>query len=137
MERVLKIYIYKEGEKPIFHEPKMRGKYASEGWFMKLMEGNKQFVVRDPNKAKLFYLPFGSKMLRIFLDEKKLANQLDLEKYLKNYINMVAVKYQFWNRTGGADHFLVSCHDWVCMFSMPKYISNYFQMFCMSIMLNL
>jgi hypothetical protein len=40
MERKLKVYIYREGEKPIFHQPKMRGLYASEGWFMKLMEGN-------------------------------------------------------------------------------------------------
>ncbi|KAH9762491.1 glycosyltransferase family exostosin protein [Citrus sinensis] len=44
MESLLKVYIYKEGEKPIFHQPIMRGIYASEGWFMKLMEGNRKFV---------------------------------------------------------------------------------------------
>jgi hypothetical protein len=22
-------------------------------------------------------------------------------------------RYRFWNRTGGVDHFLVACHDWV------------------------
>ncbi|KAJ0511806.1 putative exostosin [Helianthus annuus] len=36
MEKTLKVYIYKEGEKPIFHPPEaiMKGMYASEGWFM-------------------------------------------------------------------------------------------------------
>lgn len=60
MEHMLRVYIYKEGDKPVFHQPHLRGIYASEGWFMKLMEGNRQFVVRDPRKAHLFYLPFSS-----------------------------------------------------------------------------
>ncbi|KAJ1437986.1 Exostosin-like [Sesbania bispinosa] len=76
MEHTLKVYIYKDGDKPIFHQPILKGLYASEGWFMKLMEENKHFVVKDPAKAHLFYMPFSSR------------------------------------RTGGADHFLVACHDW-------------------------
>ncbi|KAA8523152.1 hypothetical protein F0562_009575 [Nyssa sinensis] len=112
MERMLKIYIYREGEKPIFHQPYLRGIYASEGWFMKLIEGNKQFVVRDPRKAQLFYLPFSLRMLRNSLHEQKLDSQKDLEKYLKDYVDIIAKKYRFWNRTRGADHFVVACHDW-------------------------
>ncbi|KAI9192223.1 hypothetical protein LWI28_019744 [Acer negundo] len=108
MERMLKIYIYKEGEKPVFHQPYMRGIYASEGWFMKLIEGNKKFTVRDPRKAHLFYLPFSVKMLR-FAEN---FNKKDLQSHLKNYVELIAGKYRFWNRTGGADHFLVACHDW-------------------------
>lgn len=108
MERKLKVYIYREGEKPIFHQPKMRGIYASEGWFMKLMEGNKRFIVKDPKKAHLFYLPFSSQMLRTNLSDNK-----KMEQYLDKYVNIIAGKYRFWNRTGGADHFLVACHDWV------------------------
>ncbi|KAA3490091.1 putative glycosyltransferase isoform X2 [Gossypium australe] len=30
----------------------------------------------------------------------------------KDYVELIAGKYSFWNRTGGADHFLVACHDW-------------------------
>ena len=48
MENMLKVYIYQDGDRPIFHEPLLDGIYASEGWFMKLMEANKQFVTRDP-----------------------------------------------------------------------------------------
>ncbi|WJX30151.1 hypothetical protein P8452_18720 [Trifolium repens] len=107
MERKLKVYIYREGEKPIFHQPKMRGLYASEGWFMKLMEGNKRFIVKDPKKAHLFYLPFSSQILMANLSDNK-----KMEQYLERYVNLIAGRYRFWNRTGGAGHFLVACHDW-------------------------
>lgn len=123
MEHMLKVYIYKEGEKPIFHQSKMRGIYASEGWFMKLIEENRKFVVRDPRKAHLFYLPFSSQMLRIALFEQNFQSRKELEEYLKNYVDLIAHKYGFWNRTGGADHFLVGCHDWVC-FAIP-YINKF------------
>lgn len=113
MERLLKVYVYKEGEKPGFHQPYMRGIYASEGWFLKLMERNKKFVVRDPKKAHLFYLAFSSKMLRVTFSESISGGKKDLEKHLKSYVDLISRKYRFWNRTGGADHFLVACHDWV------------------------
>ncbi|KAF3677291.1 putative glycosyltransferase [Capsicum annuum] len=32
--------------------------------------------------------------------------------FLRNYVNMLAAKYPFWNCTRGSDHFLVACHDW-------------------------
>ncbi|KAF9662261.1 hypothetical protein SADUNF_Sadunf18G0034700 [Salix dunnii] len=63
MEDILKVYIYKEGERPILHQPLLKGIYASEGWFMKLLEANKKFVTKDPKKSHLFYLPFSSRNL--------------------------------------------------------------------------
>ncbi|MFS8031607.1 putative xylogalacturonan beta-1,3-xylosyltransferase [Helianthus anomalus] len=62
MEQMLKIYIYKDGEKPIFHDWILEGIYACEGWFLKLMEANKQFVTEEPTKAHLFYIPFSSRL---------------------------------------------------------------------------
>ncbi|KAL0346621.1 UNVERIFIED_CONTAM: putative glycosyltransferase [Sesamum calycinum] len=112
MERVLKVYVYKEGNKPIFHQPTLKGLYASEGWFMKLMEGNKHFVVKDPRKAHLFYMPFSTRMLEYTLYVRNSHNRTNLRQYLKDYSEKIAAKYSFWNRTGGADHFLVACHDW-------------------------
>ncbi|XP_019199778.1 PREDICTED: probable glycosyltransferase At3g07620 isoform X1 [Ipomoea nil] len=117
MEHMLKVYIYREGEKPIFHQPYLRGIYASEGWFMKLMEVNKQFVVRDPKKAHLFYLPFSSLKLRDSLRGQKRFSQKRIEYLLSDYINLIARKHRFWNRTKGADHFLVACHDWAPKFT--------------------
>ncbi|KAK7358363.1 hypothetical protein VNO77_00290 [Canavalia gladiata] len=112
MERTLKVYIYMDGNKPIFHQPILKGLYASEGWFMKLMEENKQFVVKDPAKAHLFYMPFSSRMLEQSLYVRNSHNRTNLRRYLKDYTDKISAKYCYFNRTGGADHFLVACHDW-------------------------
>ncbi|OMO82654.1 Exostosin-like protein [Corchorus capsularis] len=128
MEQMLKVYIYKEGVKPIFHQPKMRGIYASEGWFMKLIEGNKKFVVRDPRKAHLFYLPFSSYILRTALKGQEFQHVEDLQKYLGDYVELIKGKYKFWNRTGGADHFLVACHDWAP--KLTKDLRNCLRVLC-------
>lgn len=112
MEQRLKVYIYREGSKPVFHQPVLKGIYASEGWFMRLLESNKHFVTRNPKKAHLFYLPFSSRMLEETLYVPNSHSHKNLIAYLKNYLDMIVTKYPFWNRTGGADHFLVACHDW-------------------------
>ncbi|KOM28627.1 hypothetical protein LR48_Vigan561s001700 [Vigna angularis] len=112
MERTLKVYVYREGAKPIMHSPYLLGIYASEGWFMKQMEASKQFVTTDPKKAHLFYLPFSSRMLEETLYVQNSHSSRNLVQYLKNYVDMIAGKHNFWNRTGGGDHFLVACHDW-------------------------
>ncbi|MED6220709.1 hypothetical protein PIB30_047468 [Stylosanthes scabra] len=112
MERTLKVYIYKDGNKPIFHQPILKGLYASEGWFMKLMEENKQFVVKDPAKAHLFYMPFSARMLEFSLYVRNSHNRTNLRSFLKDYTDSISAKYPYFNRTGGADHFLVACHDW-------------------------
>lgn len=84
MEQKFKIYIYKEGKKPIFHQPRLTGIYAGEGWFMELLERSKRFNVEDPKKAHLYYLPFSSTTLRWTLYDKKLHNVKQLENYLKD-----------------------------------------------------
>ncbi|XP_062073950.1 probable glycosyltransferase At3g07620 isoform X2 [Humulus lupulus] len=112
MEMILKVYIYPDGTRPIFHHPHLQGIYASEGWFMKLMEGNKQFVTRDPEKAHLFYLPYSARQLEMALYVPESHNLKPLSIYLRNYVKKIAKKYPFWNRSHGSDHFLVACHDW-------------------------
>ncbi|KAL5697626.1 hypothetical protein ACHQM5_028749 [Ranunculus cassubicifolius] len=112
MDSTLKVYVYKEGEKPIFHQPIMKGLYASEGWFMKLMEGNKKFTVKDPKRAHLLYMPFSTRMLEYSLYVRNSHNRTNLAAYLRNYTHVIAAKYSSWNRTDGADHFFVACHDW-------------------------
>lgn len=112
MERILKVYVYKDGERPIFHTPILKGIYASEGWFLKLMERNKHYTVRDHRKAHLFYLPFSSRLLEFAFFKRGLRQQ-DMAARLHDYVKTISRKYPFWNRTGGADHFLAACHDWV------------------------
>ncbi|GAA0157935.1 glycosyltransferase [Lithospermum erythrorhizon] len=112
MELILKVYIYQEGEKPKFHDPVLGGIYASEGWFMKLIEDSKYFTTADPEKAHLFYLPYSAHQLRLALFEPNTANIQRISIFLRDYVNMLSKKYPFWNRTRGRDHFLVACHDW-------------------------
>ncbi|KAI3901354.1 hypothetical protein MKW92_024669 [Papaver armeniacum] len=112
MERMLKVYVYKEGTKPIFHSPRLKGIYASEGWFMRQLEGNKRFAVNDPTEAHLFYLPFSSRALQKIMHVPISHGLKNLSEYLKNYLDTIAARHPFWNRTGGADHFLAACHDW-------------------------
>lgn len=115
MEKTLQVYIYKEGEEPIFHDPVLDGIYASEGWFMKLIEENPKFVVDDPQKAHLFYLPFSSSILRFSSYVPGPHGKRHLLQYLNSYVQNISAKYTFWNRTGGSDHFFVACHDWVTL----------------------
>ncbi|CAN8252308.1 unnamed protein product [Cochlearia groenlandica] len=113
MEKMLRVYVYKEGDRPIMHSPILRGIYASEGWFMKTMETNgNRFVTKDAAKAHLFYLPFSSRMLEVTLYVQDSHSHRNLIKYLKEYIDFISARYTFWNRTSGADHFLGACHDW-------------------------
>lgn len=136
MESRLKVYTYKEGEKPVFHQPVLKGIYASEGWFMKLMERNKHFRVKDPRKANMFYIPFSSRFLEFAFYVPSSHNKRNLVQYLQGYVNLIASKYPFWNRTGGADHFVAACHDWVSfnkLFSEKKntllYLDNQLYIF--------
>ena len=90
MECTLKVYIYKDGNKPIFHQP----------------------IMKDPAKAHLFYMPFSSRMLEHALYVRNSHNRTNLRQFLKDYTDKISAKYRYFNRTGGADHFLVACHDW-------------------------
>ncbi|KAG6414567.1 hypothetical protein SASPL_121939 [Salvia splendens] len=112
MEQKLKVYVYKDGERPVFHNPRLRGIYASEGWFMKHMEASSQFVTSNPDEAHLFYLPFSSQLLVDYVYVKDSHSFDDIIAFLKNYVDTIKARHPFWNRTDGADHFLTGCHDW-------------------------
>ncbi|KAL2898520.1 hypothetical protein RDABS01_040302 [Bienertia sinuspersici] len=99
MEQMLKVYIYKEGDKRIFHRPPLEGIYASEGWFMKHMEANRHFVTKRPKEAHLFYLPFSSRQLEEALYVPNSHSHKNLVQHLREYVDMISSKYSFWNRT--------------------------------------
>ncbi|XP_010542216.1 PREDICTED: probable glycosyltransferase At5g25310 [Tarenaya hassleriana] len=112
MELILKVYIYPDGERPVFHEPHLSGIYASEGWFMKLMEANTRFATRNPEKAHLFYMPYSVKQLQQAMYIPGSHNIKPMSIFIRDYVDMITSKYPFWNRTHGSDHFIVACHDW-------------------------
>lgn len=129
MENTLKIYIYTEGEQPVFHQPALTGIYASEGRFMKQLEENKHFVTKNADQAHLFYLPFSSWMLEKALYVPDSHSSKNLVRYLSRYLQNITTTYRFWNRTDGADHFLVACHDWA-PFETSRIMANCIRALC-------
>lgn len=113
MERMFRIYIYEEGEPPLFHTGPCKDIYSMEGIFIKLMETNTRFRTRDPDRAHVYYLPFSVVMILETLFDPVTRSKSVLKRVIRGYIRLISTKYPYWNNSLGADHFMLSCHDWV------------------------
>ncbi|KAH9550572.1 hypothetical protein CY35_10G079000 [Sphagnum magellanicum] len=112
MKKVFRVFVYKDGEKPLVHMGPQTGIYASEGLFIKQMLASNTFVVQDPSKAHMFFMPYSVKNMEIDLYVPDSKIMLPITSFVKSYVDRIQSLYPFWNRTAGADHFFVSCHDW-------------------------
>ncbi|XP_024993061.1 probable glycosyltransferase At5g03795 [Cynara cardunculus var. scolymus] len=133
MEKRFKVYVYEEGEPPIFHNGPCKSIYAMEGNFIFQMETTKLFRTRDPDKAHIFFLPMSSTMMvRFILERGSRDHWRPMKRTVKDYVDLVASKYPFWNRSLGADHFIVACHDWGPELSkaVPNLFTNSIRAFC-------
>ncbi|MCL7051710.1 hypothetical protein MKW94_012524 [Papaver nudicaule] len=113
MEKRLKVWTYKEGQQPLFHDGPVNGIYSTEGQFIDEMEsGLSPFTTQNPDEAHLFFLPFSVvNIKRFILKPNPSIRWTWLQLFVEDYIKVVSDKYPFWNRSNGADHFMVSCHD--------------------------
>lgn len=111
MEKQLKVFVYEEGEPPVFHNGPCRSIYAIEGNFINAMEISK-FRTGDPEKAHVFFIPFSITSMVRFVYERESHDWSPLRQAVKDYVYMIERKYPFWNRSAGADHFMLACHDW-------------------------
>lgn len=112
MERRFKIYVYAEGEEPLVHNGPCKEIYAIEGRFIQELQGDNPFLTLDPDKAHVYFLPFSVAMMVAYLYERETGNMDPLRLFVGDYVDVLMHKYSFWNRSGGADHFMLSCHDW-------------------------
>ncbi|KAH6764759.1 glycosyltransferase [Perilla frutescens var. frutescens] len=112
MEKMFKIYVYEEGDPPLFHYGPSKDIYSTEGIFLGLIESNSHFKTRDPNRAHLYFLPFSVVMILQHLFDPIQRDKAVLERVIGDYVAIVSTKYPYWNRSLGADHFMLSCHDW-------------------------
>ncbi|KAK7264877.1 hypothetical protein RJT34_32490 [Clitoria ternatea] len=114
----LKVWVYKEGEQPLMHEGPVNNKYAIEGQFIDEIETSNvsPFKATHPHQAHLFFLPLSvARVIRYVYKPRRSTfdyQPLRLQRLMEDYIHIVANKYPFWNTSKGADHFLLSCHDW-------------------------
>ncbi|CAH9110015.1 unnamed protein product [Cuscuta epithymum] len=114
MEKELKIYVYEEGEPPVFHNGPCKSIYAMEGNFIYQMESS-PFRTRDPDKAHIYFLPLSVTAIVHFIYDRTSRSRehwLPMKRTLSDYIHLLASKYPYWNRSSGADHFMLACHDW-------------------------
>ncbi|KAK8975521.1 hypothetical protein V6N11_034529 [Hibiscus sabdariffa] len=132
MEKQFKVFVYKEGEPPVFHDGPCKSIYSMEGNFIYQMDVNTKFQTHDPQKAHVFYLPFSvAKMVR-FVYSRDTRDFGPIRRTVIDYINLVAQRYPYWNRSHGADHFMVACHDWgpEASFSLPYLERNSIRALC-------
>lgn len=121
MEKQFKVFVYGEGEPPVFHNGPCRSIYSMEGNFIHRMEIDGHFRTEDPDKAHVYFLPFSVAMMVRFVYERGSRDFGPIRRTVSDYINLISGKYPFWNRSLGADHFMLACHDWgpEASFSVP------------------
>ncbi|CAK9312817.1 unnamed protein product [Citrullus colocynthis] len=113
MERRLKVYVYPEGELPITHDGPCKNIYTIEGRFIHEMEnGGNGFRTVDPGRAHVMFMPFSVAWMVKYLYKDGSYDQTPLRMFVSDYVGVVSRKYPFWNKTNGADHFILACHDW-------------------------
>ncbi|CAM8958242.1 unnamed protein product [Rhodiola kirilowii] len=112
MEKRFKVYIYREGEPPLFHNGPCRSIYSMEGNFINGLEMDEKFQTKDPEKAHVFFLPFSVTMLVSYVYERDSHSFGPLKVFVADYIRVITERYPYWNRSLGADHFMLACHDW-------------------------
>ncbi|RWW12818.1 hypothetical protein BHE74_00048219 [Ensete ventricosum] len=106
------VYVYEEGEPPLFHDGPCRSIYSSEGRFINSMEMETRYRTRNPDLAHVFFLPFSVAKMVKFIYKPESFDISPIKKTIADYIDVVAERYPYWNRSLGADHFMLSCHDW-------------------------
>ncbi|KAJ7976029.1 Exostosin-like [Quillaja saponaria] len=132
MERQFKIFVYEEGEPPVFHNGPCKSIYSMEGNFIHGLEMNSQFRTRDPEKAHVYFLPFSVAMMVQFVYIRDSHDMSPIKKTVSDYIKVIAGRYPYWNGSLGADHFMLACHDWgpETSFSNPYLFKNSIRVLC-------
>ncbi|KAF6169266.1 hypothetical protein GIB67_013696 [Kingdonia uniflora] len=136
MEKRFKIWIYKEGQPPLAHDGPLNNIYSTEGQFIDEMDSGKSlFEARHPDEASVYFLPFSvAKFMRFIYKTEPVRSfsQDRLQQYVKDYVSVVSDKYPYWNRSSGADHFMVSCHDWAPGVSAaePEFFKHLIRVLC-------
>ncbi|KAK7392530.1 hypothetical protein VNO78_20973 [Psophocarpus tetragonolobus] len=112
MEKHFKVFVYEEGDHPVFHNGPCKSIYSMEGNFIHAIEMNDHFRTRDPKKAHVFFLPFSTVMMVRFVYVRDSHDFDPIRRTIRDYINVIAERYPYWNRSLGYDHFMLACHDW-------------------------
>lgn len=114
MEKIFKVYVYPDGNLPIVHDGPCKDIYSIEGRFLHEIEyGVGKFRTNDPHAAHVYFLPFSVAWMVKYFYTPYSYDLTPLKQFVSDYVNVISMRHPFWNRTRGADHFMLACHDWV------------------------
>nr|GEY49361.1 probable glycosyltransferase At3g07620 [Tanacetum cinerariifolium] len=90
MEKLFKVYIYQEGEPPLFHTGPTVDIYSMEGVFLNFIENDPNYRISDPDQAHVYFLPFSVAMILNNLFDPVIRDKAVLGRvigdYLKHYV---------------------------------------------------
>ncbi|KAI3964063.1 hypothetical protein MKW92_014306 [Papaver armeniacum] len=130
MEKTFKIWTYKEGELPMVHSGPHSYLYSIGGHFIDEMEEETNpFAASNMEEAHAFFLPFSVTNMVDVLYEPD-AGYAPYIRVVEDYVRVISEKYQYWNRSSGGDHFMVSCHDWAPIVTKQALFKNVIRVVC-------
>ncbi|XP_050385891.1 probable glycosyltransferase At5g11130 [Argentina anserina] len=88
--------------------------YSIEGHFMDEMGNGKwPYLAQHHDEAHAFFLPLSVVNIVKYIYMPVIDwHRARMVRVVKDYVNLIADRYPHWNRSKGADHFMLSCHDW-------------------------
>ncbi|CAI0542747.1 unnamed protein product [Linum tenue] len=136
MVKRFKIWTYKEGERPVVHVGPMKNIYSIEGQFIDEIDSAAQspFAAQSPDEAHAFFLPVSiANIITYVYHPFTTYDRGRLVRIFRDYVvHVAAAKHPYWNRSSGADHFMLSCHDWAPELPRhdPKLYENVVRVLC-------
>nr|DAD43365.1 TPA_asm: hypothetical protein HUJ06_001595 [Nelumbo nucifera] len=95
MEKRFKVYVYKDGDPPLFHDGPCKNTYTiEEGRFIQEMEfGMNGFRTRDAQHAHVFFLPFSVTKMVAYIYQPLSYDLSPLQWFVSGYLRSISSNY--------------------------------------------
>nr|GME15219.1 probable glycosyltransferase At3g07620 [Ipomoea batatas] len=88
-------------------DPSKQGNYFSEHMFKAALLRS-PVQTRRPGDAHFFFMPFSINAMR---NRPDLHSAAAISDFVAGYVARISEEFEFWNASGGADHFYAYCHS--------------------------